>query len=196
MAVILRTTLSKAFSWLKMYGFRLRFHWSLFLGVQLRIFQQWCGWWLGTDHATSHFLHKLLFCLLTHICVTRPQLYNHQYINLVGSDLSIQFFYSGLGYFTIAVYSGSSLWVSVCCSTKLFVTVKISNNSKLCHSINAKIRIVFKTFQQHRKRFENMMSSCRVIEGSQLSNENILGFYLPQVYWLYRFSVSNWVLVR
>ena len=30
-----------AFSWMKMYDFRLRFHWSLFLRVQLTISQHW-----------------------------------------------------------------------------------------------------------------------------------------------------------
>ena len=29
------------FSWIKMYEFRLTFHWSLFLGAQLTIFQHW-----------------------------------------------------------------------------------------------------------------------------------------------------------
>ena len=34
-AAIFKTTFSNAFSWMKMYEFRLRFHWSLFLRVQL-----------------------------------------------------------------------------------------------------------------------------------------------------------------
>ena len=34
-------TLSNAFSWMKMGEFRLNFHWSLFLRVQLTIFQHW-----------------------------------------------------------------------------------------------------------------------------------------------------------
>ena len=39
MAAISQTTHSNAFSWMKMYAFRLRFHWSLFLRVQLTIIQ-------------------------------------------------------------------------------------------------------------------------------------------------------------
>ena len=39
MAAIFQTTFSNGFSWMKMYEFRLTFHWSLFLGVQLTIFQ-------------------------------------------------------------------------------------------------------------------------------------------------------------
>ena len=40
-AAIFRTTFWNAFSWMKMYELRLRFHWSLFLGVQLAIFHHW-----------------------------------------------------------------------------------------------------------------------------------------------------------
>ena len=41
MAAFFQTTFSNAFSWMKMYQFRLRFHWGLFLLVQLTIFQHW-----------------------------------------------------------------------------------------------------------------------------------------------------------
>ena len=41
MAAVSQTTLSNAFSWMKMLEFRLRFQWSLFLRVQLTIFQHW-----------------------------------------------------------------------------------------------------------------------------------------------------------
>ena len=41
MVVISQTTFSNAFYWMKMYEFRLRFHWSLFLNVQLTIFHHW-----------------------------------------------------------------------------------------------------------------------------------------------------------
>ena len=34
-------------AWMKMYKFQLRFHWSLFLGVQLTIFRYWFWLWLG-----------------------------------------------------------------------------------------------------------------------------------------------------
>ena len=39
MAAIFQTTFSNGFSWMKMYRFRLRFHWSLFPRLQLTIFQ-------------------------------------------------------------------------------------------------------------------------------------------------------------
>ena len=38
---ISQTTFSSAFSWIKIYEFRLKFHWGLFLRVQLTIFQHW-----------------------------------------------------------------------------------------------------------------------------------------------------------
>ena len=50
---ILQTTFSNAFSWMKMYWFRLKFHWSLFPSVQLTIFQHWS--------APSHYLNQ--WCL-------------------------------------------------------------------------------------------------------------------------------------
>ena len=41
MNAITQITFSSAFSWEKMFNFRLIFHWSLFLRVQLTIFQHW-----------------------------------------------------------------------------------------------------------------------------------------------------------
>ena len=41
MAAISQTTLSNAFSWMKIFEFRLKFYWSLFLRVELTIFQHW-----------------------------------------------------------------------------------------------------------------------------------------------------------
>ena len=41
MAAILQTTFSNTFSWMKIYEFWLRFHWSLILRVQLTIFHHW-----------------------------------------------------------------------------------------------------------------------------------------------------------
>ena len=41
MAAVSQTIFSNAFSWMKMYEFRLKFHRQLFLWVQLIIFQHW-----------------------------------------------------------------------------------------------------------------------------------------------------------
>ena len=61
MAAVSQTTLSNAFSWMKMLEFGLRFHWSLFPRVQLTIFHHWFRWWLGADQATSHYLNQWWF---------------------------------------------------------------------------------------------------------------------------------------
>ena len=58
MAAVSQTTLSNAFSWMKMLEFRLRFHWSLFPRVQLIIIQHWFRYWLGAVQATSHYLNQ------------------------------------------------------------------------------------------------------------------------------------------
>ena len=58
MGAVSQTTLSNAFSWMKMLEFRLRFHRSLFLRVQLTINQHWYRLWLGTGQATSHYLNQ------------------------------------------------------------------------------------------------------------------------------------------
>ena len=41
MAAVSQTTFSNAFSLMKIYEFRLRFHWNLFLRFELKIFQHW-----------------------------------------------------------------------------------------------------------------------------------------------------------
>ena len=61
MAAFSQTTLSNAFSWIKMFEFRLRFHWILFPGIQLTIFQHWFRLWLGAGQATSHYLNQWWF---------------------------------------------------------------------------------------------------------------------------------------
>ena len=52
MAAILQIASSNAFSWMKMFEFWLKFHWSLFLRVQLTILQYWFLWLLGADQAS------------------------------------------------------------------------------------------------------------------------------------------------
>ena len=58
LALISQTTFWNVFSWMKMYEYCLGFHWSLFLGFELTIFQHWIRWWLGADQATSHYLNQ------------------------------------------------------------------------------------------------------------------------------------------
>ena len=58
MDTISQTTCWILISWMKMFEFRLKFHWSLFLRVQLTIFHHWFREWLGTVEATSHCLNQ------------------------------------------------------------------------------------------------------------------------------------------
>ena len=70
---ISQTTFSNAFYWMKMYWFRLRFHWNLFPRVQLTISQhlvQIMAWRRPGDKPLSE---SMMIISLTHICVTRHQ---------------------------------------------------------------------------------------------------------------------------
>ena len=73
MADILKTTLSNAFYWPKMFQLWLNFHWTMFLKFQLTINQHWFRQWLGAEQATSHYLKQRWPSLLTYICVTLPE---------------------------------------------------------------------------------------------------------------------------
>ena len=73
MAAISQTMFSDAFLWMGSFAFWLKFHWSLFLRVQLTVFHHWFRWWLGAGQATSHYLNQWWLTFTDHICVTRPQ---------------------------------------------------------------------------------------------------------------------------
>ena len=73
MEAILQMTFSSAFSWMKIFEFWLKFHWSLFLRVQLTIFRalvQIMGWCRPGNKPLSE---AVMLSLLMHICVTWPQ---------------------------------------------------------------------------------------------------------------------------
>ena len=76
MAAILQMTFSNTLFWMKTFEFRLKFHWSLFLRVQLTISQHRFREWLGADQATSHYLNQWCPRLSTYIYVTPPQWVN------------------------------------------------------------------------------------------------------------------------
>ena len=56
-AAISQATFSNAFSSMKMYEFRFRFHWNLVQRFELT-FLHWFRQWLGTDQVTSHYLYQ------------------------------------------------------------------------------------------------------------------------------------------
>ena len=76
MAAISQTTLSNAFSWMKMYELRLRIRWSFFPNVRISnipAFVQIMAWHRPGDKPLSE---PMMVRLPTHICVTRPQWVN------------------------------------------------------------------------------------------------------------------------
>ena len=99
MVAIFQMAFSNILSWMKMYEFQLKVHWSLFPRVQLTIFQHWFRQWLGADKATSHCVNQwwvVYWCTfaslglselksffthwgrVTHICVIK--------LTIIGSD--------------------------------------------------------------------------------------------------------------
>ena len=76
MAAIFQTTFSNAFSWMKIYQYRLKFHWRLSLGPinNIPALVQIMAWRRAGDKSLSE---PMMVSLLTHICVTRPQWVYH-----------------------------------------------------------------------------------------------------------------------
>ena len=74
MAVIFLTTFSNAFFFMKMYQYRLKFHWSSFFPkgpINKPALVQIMAWRRPGDIPLSE---PMMIRLPTHICVTRPQL--------------------------------------------------------------------------------------------------------------------------
>ena len=90
---ISQTTFSSAFSSMKMFEFRLKFHWNLFLRVQLTIVQslvQIMVWRWSGDRPLSE---PMMVGLLTHICVTLPQWVNALLYQLTHHGSALIFFF-------------------------------------------------------------------------------------------------------
>ena len=68
-----QTKFSNAFSWMKIIVSGFKFHWSLFPKFDFAICQHWLRWWLGTAHATSHYLNQILSSSKMPHCLPRPQ---------------------------------------------------------------------------------------------------------------------------
>ena len=76
MATIFQMTFSNAFSWMKIYWFLLRFHWSLFPKCpteNIPALVQIMAWHWSGDRPLSE---PMMVSLLMHICVTLPQWVN------------------------------------------------------------------------------------------------------------------------
>ena len=73
-------TFSHACSWMKIYQFHLRFHWSLFLRLELTIFQHWFN--IGS-------LSAMMVSLLMHISVIGPQWhFNDVIMGMIASQIT------------------------------------------------------------------------------------------------------------
>ena len=70
---IVRTTFSNAFSWMKMYGFRLRFHWSFFPNGPINNISALVQIMVCRRPGGKPSSQPMMLSLLTHICVTWPQ---------------------------------------------------------------------------------------------------------------------------
>ena len=88
MDAMLQIIFSNAFFWMKTFKFCLGFHWSVFLGFELTTSFRY---WLGTKQATSHHLSQWLSMLPTHICVTRPQWFNAEFLISLLNELCINY---------------------------------------------------------------------------------------------------------
>ena len=73
MAAISRTTFSNAFSWMKVYEFRWRFHWNLFLCSQLTIFLYIWENGLVPTRWQAVICTNDDNCVPKHICITWSQ---------------------------------------------------------------------------------------------------------------------------
>ena len=70
MAVIWQTTFFNAFLSMKSFVFWFKFHWSLFLRIELKISLHWSRWWLHAKQVTSHYLNQCWPNSMMHICYT------------------------------------------------------------------------------------------------------------------------------
>ena len=107
MAAISQMTFSNAFSWLKIYEFRLTFHWNLFLRFKLTIFSlvQITAWRRPGDKPLSE---PMMLSLLTQICITLPQWFNPLHAqSLSGNIIHIynSHHYSTMEYHTVLIFT-------------------------------------------------------------------------------------------
>ena len=92
---ISQTTFPNAFSWMNLFEFRLKFHWSLYLGGSINnipALVQIMAWHRPGNKPLSE---PMIVILLMRICVTRPQWVNTRRVNtLWPRDRSISVVYT------------------------------------------------------------------------------------------------------
>ena len=93
---ISQKTFSDAFSWMKIYWFRIEFHWSLFSGFPISnmpALVQITAWCRPDNKPLSE---PMMIILLRHICLTRPQWVNRSRL-AGGPHFNIKTIFPGIG---------------------------------------------------------------------------------------------------
>ena len=104
MAAIFQTTFSNAFSWMKMFKFRLRFHWSLFSRCPISNIPALVQIMAWRRSAAKPLSEPMMVSLLTHIRVNRPQwVYNHTHLKKNILNISKQSKTKQCAYFMVYV---------------------------------------------------------------------------------------------
>ena len=88
MAAIMQKTFLTVFSWMKMFEFWFKFHWSCVPDGQLKALVQIMAWHWKGDKPLSE---PMMVSLLTHICITWPQLVKASATTLQSYDLHIKY---------------------------------------------------------------------------------------------------------
>ena len=148
MAAIFQTTFSNGFFLMKMYEFRLTFHCSLFLGVQLTIFPtlvQVMAWRRPGDKLLSE---PMMVRLPTHICVTRPQWVNWacDYLSMHGFNLSWSMLVKGVSasHADIRRSTGNNVTGSPTCSDCLAISANAPR--RIIRHVSLDLWIYFKCY--------------------------------------------------
>ena len=88
MATITQTIFSETFSWMKIFVFWLKFHWSRFPRVQLTITQHWFRKWLDIQKVTSHYLNQSWPDSMRHICGSRGRWVKHKNLSTMTDNMT------------------------------------------------------------------------------------------------------------
>ena len=115
MTAISQTTFSSAFSWTKIFEFRLRFHWSLFPKGPIdnipRLVQI-MAWRRSGDKPLSE---QVTESLLTYICITRPQwIKAHSHTQTKQNKLTILANFTAIQFYVFTRYMQSRPLLLTC----------------------------------------------------------------------------------
>ena len=98
---------------------------SLQFSTSYPICHQWFKWWLGAAQATSHYLNRWWFRLLTYICVTRPQWVNNIWSHECNVSHNVSTRFVVLWFYHEFLINPYALSLSVCLSDSLSLSIYI-----------------------------------------------------------------------